>query len=466
MRRRLSDWWSARSLTLRLTIIATVVLALGLTSGAAALGVLFFHNRLDAVDANVRAESATINTLIGSGQVPDPLPVPAGQPVLAQILDSGGNPRAASPSASRLVPLLPLSEIAMHQSGQPFTTTETALGPVPFRVMVTSAHLNGQLVTVITAVPFSDVRATLAALFRTLAIAVPIVLLAAGVATWLAVSSALRPVDQLRMAADEVADTRGRTAPLLPVPPSGDELARLAETLNQMLERLHGSAEQQRAFVADAAHELRSPIAAIRAQLEVALATPTDAAEWATVASDVLEDVERVGQLADDMLLLARLDSGVSVRRQLVDVGVVLDLPAAGLWAEADEQALRRAVDNLVSNANRHARHEVAVSAEAVGGDIVVTVDDDGSGIPPDERERVFERWVRLDDARTRDQGGAGLGLAIARSVARTHGGDVTLAASPLGGLRAELRIRARTPMQGSDTGVGDAGQTPGRGAI
>jgi signal transduction histidine kinase len=199
-----------------------------------------------------------------------------------------------------------------------------------------------------------------------------------------------------------------------------------------------------RTFVADAAHELRSPIASIRAQLEVALSTPTGGPQWSEVATDVLTDVERVGQLAEDMLLLARLDSGAGPRHVRLDAREVLGLAGPPAWVDGDPRALRRAFDNLVSNAHRHARSDVEVSSEVAGGWVVVTVDDDGPGIAPTDRERVFERWLRLDDARARDAGGSGLGLAIARSVAHAHGGDVVLEESLRGGVRARLRLPAQ----------------------
>lgn len=442
---RVSRWWAHRSLTLRLTFVATVVLAVGLVSGAAGLAAFFFHDRVDAVDINVRVEAATVSSLVRSGQLPNPLPAPADQPVFAQVVGADGTVRAATPSASQVVPVLPLAVVRAHPGGHPFTTTESALGTAPLRVIVTPAELKGVPVTVITAVPFTDVRGTLAAMLRALLISVPLVLLAAGIATWLAVRSALRPVDRLREAADQVADTRGSTAPHLPVPDSGDELARLAETLNRMLERLHQATEQQRSFVADAAHELRSPIASIRAQLDVALSTAPDAREWVEVGHGVRTDVERVGRLADDLLLLARLDSGGSLQRDLVDISALLDLATPPLWVRGDPRALRRAFDNLMSNAQRHAASRVQVSAEWRDGDVVVSIDDDGPGIPAADRERVFDRWLRLDEGRARDEGGAGLGLAIARSVARSHHGDVTLAEGPLGGVRAELRVPAAT---------------------
>ncbi len=369
----LGGWWNRRSLTLRLTIVATVVLAVGLVSGAVGLATLFFHNRVNAVDLNLNTESATVTSLIRSGQLPNPLPAPAGQPVFAQVVDAAGTVRAATQSASQVMPLLPPTVLHDHQPGHPFTTTQSALGSAPLRVSITSGLLNGRSVKIVSAVPFTDVRGTLVAMLRALVIAVPLVLLAAAIATWLAISSALRPVDKLREAADQVADTRGNVAPQLPVPLSGDELARLAETLNRMLERLHRATEQQRAFVADAAHELRSPIASIRTQLDVALTTEADTEEWVQVAHDVRLDVERVGRLADDLLLLARLDTGGSLRRHRVELSALLELDASPLWVSVDEQAVRRAFDNLVSNARRHAASKVEVSGERHDGVVVVT---------------------------------------------------------------------------------------------
>lgn len=449
MSRSARQWWASRSLTLRLTLVATAVLAIGLAGGAAGLATLFFHSRVDAVDVDVRSEAATVTSLVESGQLPNPLPVPAAQPALAQVIDAAGTVLAATPSASRVLPLLPSGVLHGAHGGSPFTTTDSALGTAPLRVLVSSARLHAVPVAVVSAVPFSDVRRTLAALFRVLVIAVPVVLLAAGVATWLAVSSALRPVDELRAAADGVVDPSGRSPPQLPVPPSGDELARLAETLNRMLGRLHRAAEQQRGFVADAAHELRSPIASIRTQLDVALTTPTSAAEWAGIGRDVRSDVDRLGRLADDLLLLARLDAGSLLPHQLLDLTELIGLAGPPRWVNADPSALRRAVDNLVSNARRHAAGRVEVAASAHGDEIVVTIDDDGHGVPAGDRERVFERWLRLDDARARDDGGAGLGLPLARSIARSHGGDVTLVSSPLGGARALLRLPAARDGEG-----------------
>jgi signal transduction histidine kinase len=298
-------------------------------------------------------------------------------------------------------------------------------------------------VTVLVAIPFADVTSALDALRNVVVIVVPLVLLAAAAATWLAVGSALRPVDDMRAAADAVDVNASNTAPQLTEPPSGDELRRLGQTLNRMLRRLHVAGEQQRTFIADAAHELRSPIASVQTQLEVALATDTAPDDWPAVARDVLADVQRLSRLADDLLLLARLDSTPPRLDTAVDIGHLACPGGASILVTGDEAALSRMLENLTSNAGRYAT-QVDVHATAVGGEVVITVDDDGPGIAAAERERVFERWVRLDAGRSSDDGGSGLGLAISRSIARAHGGDITLDDSPLGGLRAAVRLPQR----------------------
>jgi signal transduction histidine kinase len=244
------------------------------------------------------------------------------------------------------------------------------------------------------------------------------------------------------------------------VPESQDEIHRLAVTLNDMLARIETARARQRAFVADAAHELRSPLTNMRTQLEVAqrLGERTD---WPTVSDDLLADTERLARLVEDLLLLARSDdpaAAEAARRAAVPVElgellagvsarypsppVVLRTPAAPCWVLGDPDALHRVVANLVDNAVRHARTRVVLAARAEGRERVVAVTDDGPGIPAADRERVFDRFTRLDDARARDAGGAGLGLAIVRELVRRHGGAVRLSdAGP--GLRAEIRLAA-----------------------
>ncbi len=213
--------------------------------------------------------------------------------------------------------------------------------------------------------------------------------------------------------------------------------------------------ERQRRFVADAAHELRSPVASIRQHAEVASAHP-DTTDVRELAQTVVTDGVRLQDLVDDLLVLAKLDeAGTPLADAEVDLDDVALAEAARLRAttdlridtvavgagrvRGDARSLERSVRNLGDNAVRHASGRVAFSVEHLDGRVLLRIDDDGPGIPAEERERVFERFERLDDARARDTGGSGLGLAIVREVVLAHGGEVTLSDSPLGGLRAEL---------------------------
>jgi signal transduction histidine kinase len=226
----------------------------------------------------------------------------------------------------------------------------------------------------------------------------------------------------------------------VPEPRSGDEVAALAVTTNETLGALEASVDRQRRFVADASHELRSPIASLRAQLEVAAAHP-----GLLDIDGAVEDVVRLQNLAVDLLLLARLDAGERPdpgRRVELDalvgeetaarhadrlpVEVRIDGPVPPVRGSRTQ--LARVLVNLLDNAQRHAAGRVRVELRAEGGDAVLEVADDGPGVPPGERERIFDRFVRLDDARARDDGGAGLGLAIVRDVVTRHGGTVQVA--------------------------------------
>jgi signal transduction histidine kinase len=266
--------------------------------------------------------------------------------------------------------------------------------------------------------------------------------------TWLVTRRALHPVEGIRREMAEITASTDLTR-RVPEPDTHDEVARLARTTNETLAALEASVERQRRFVADASHELRSPIASLRTQLEVGAAHP----ELLDVEGAV-EDTVRLQRLAADLLLLARLDAGERPAPDArVDLAELAREEAAGRAAvtvtgeEHVEVAgsrgqLARVLANLLDNARRHARTSVTVTVRTQGGrSAVVQVADDGDGVPGAERERIFERFVRLDAARSRDEGGAGLGLAIARDVAVRHGGTLTVRDSPAGGALFELRL-------------------------
>ncbi|MFI7290247.1 sensor histidine kinase [Streptomyces anulatus] len=278
----------------------------------------------------------------------------------------------------------------------------------------------------------------------------PVLLVVVAGVTWLVTRRALRPVEGIRreMAAITASEDLARR---VPEPDSRDEIARLARTTNETLTVLEASVERQRRFVADASHELRSPIASLRTQLEVAEAHP----ELLDLPGAVADTV-RLQVLAADLLLLARLDAGEKPGSATVELGALVreevsqrtgdriavgvEAPEGGAFEVSGSRGqLSRVIGNLLDNAQRHAEGSVAVSVAADGRGVRVEVRDDGAGVPEDERERIFERFVRLDDARSRDDGGAGLGLAIARDVASRHGGTLTVHRAAEGGAAFRL---------------------------
>jgi signal transduction histidine kinase len=271
------------------------------------------------------------------------------------------------------------------------------------------------------------------------------VLALVAVGVWRAVGRALRPVRRIEQGLADI--TASDLSRRVPVPDTEDEIAGLAATVNATLSRLEGAVVQQRRFVADASHELRTPLTGLRTRLELALDDPADTDLLGTMR-DALRDAERLHQIVDDLLALARLDSGVVPGREELDFGELARtevrrreprVPVAmdaepGVMVVGNRLQLVRVLVNLLANADRHAVSKVAVTVRARDGRAVLTVADDGPGIPPDERERIFDRFTRLDAARSRDAGGSGLGLPIAREIAVRHGGTLTVEPGPDGG--------------------------------
>lgn len=438
------------SLRVRLTLAATAVVAVALAAGAIALTAVLQAGRVAALDEVVRGRVATVDSLVASDSVPSTLGV--GQPgEIAQVLDADGRVLATSPTASRTLPLLDAAT-AQRLRGDDVAVSTTATGyDAAARVAVLATTYRGAPVTVVASVPLQEVRGVVRALRVALVGVVPVVSAIVGLLVWVSLGRALRPVEELRRAAADVALEGGRGT--LPVPAADDEIGALARTLDAMLARLRAAADRQRTFVADAAHELRSPLAALRATVEVTASHP-GSTTTAELAAELEPEIVRMQALVDDLLLLARVGAHPLARAD-VDLlelaerlvatlapdprrGVAVTVTGTGR-ARADVAAATRVLRNLVDNAVRHARTRVDVAV----ADGVVTVDDDGAGIGPQERDVVFERFVRLDEARERDAGGSGLGLAIARELAREMQGDVMLDDAPAGGLRAVLRLPA-----------------------
>jgi signal transduction histidine kinase len=276
----------------------------------------------------------------------------------------------------------------------------------------------------------------------------PLALIAASLGGYALAAGALRPVELLRRRAEAV--TPGEPSHL-PVPPAGDEVSRLALTLNEMLTRLHAAFEHERRFVADASHELRTPLALLRTELDLALRRPRSREELESALRSAAEETQRLSRLADDLLLIARADQGpLPIRREAVpaadlledaatrfanragSLGRELRVEATGLQLDADPLRVGQALVNLVDNALVHGAGPVELAAEERDGSVELHVRDGGAGFPDDFRPRAFDRFSRADEARGR--GGSGLGLSIVELVARAHGGDVGVRDRPSGG--------------------------------
>jgi signal transduction histidine kinase len=313
--------------------------------------------------------------------------------------------------------------------------------------------------TVTAATPVDQVARSVDALRETLLIGLPAVIAIVAAVAWVLVGRALRPVDAIRAEVDEISGSTMHRR--VPEPPNSDEIGRLARTMNAMLSRLDGTATRQRQFVSDASHELRSPVAAIRTSLEVARRN-ADRANWPAVVDTALAEESRLEALLDDLLLLAAQDENgaTAIRTESVNLTAlataearrprrvpveVLHWPADGqpLQIAAAGDELAHAVSNLVDNAARYATAVVQITLSCYDHTARIIVDDDGPGIRPDDRERVFDRFTRLDDSRARPQGGSGLGLAVVRAIVMRHHGQIRIEDSPLGGARFVVELPA-----------------------
>jgi len=308
-------------------------------------------------------------------------------------------------------------------------------------------------ITLVAENSLAEVNSTVDSITGALVVGVPILIALLAGLTWWLTGRALRPVEAIR--AEAAAITGSTIHRRVPEPSTDDEVGRLARTMNSMLDRLEETSLRQRRFVSDASHELRSPIAVIRAQLEVGLRRGDDA-DWSTVAQRVLVEDERLEQAVSELLELARTEEGPDSALTVVDLDEVVlaettrerRVPIdttrvlAGRVHGTNAQ-FGRVVANLLDNACRHANGHVAVALVGEEHDVVLTVDDDGPGIPVADRERVFERFTRLDEGRSRDAGGFGLGLAMVQAIVERHGGSVSVDDAPLGGARFVVHLPA-----------------------
>ncbi|MEO3794569.1 HAMP domain-containing sensor histidine kinase [Nonomuraea sp. B10E15] len=443
----MAPWW-ARSLRGRVTLIATAVAALVFIP-LAIVGIVVARSVIEAsVFQSTRDTAERIAAEMRGGALPAGAAIPVVDPSvdLIQVVGPNGQVLATSDAARNLPPL---SDVRPTQETQDISTTNC----LPSECV----HLSAVRVTIFADSPVvyagrrsPDVLDT-RVLDVIVLVQVAVLIALASWTTWLVTGKALRPVAIMRAELDAV--RAGDLSHRVSQPPGDDELAQLAWSVNNTLARLERSAEQQRRFASDASHELRTPIAGLRAQLESAQLYPEDT-DVESLVSGSLRDTDRLEAIITDLLLLARIGSQVDAAKEDVDLAVLVrqelatrsdKVPvqvelAEGVVVEGVRVQLGRVLTNLLDNAQRHAESRVLVTVSRADGMAVLAVENDGMEIAVQDRERIFERFTRLDAARSRDAGGTGLGLAIARDVAMAHGGRIAVE-ERAGGARFVLRL-------------------------
>jgi len=450
---------------LPLRVRLTLAFALGMAVVLAALGA-FLYVRLGAelvraMDLDLRSRAGVI---VSALEDRGPVAIDAGTKLIdpdeafAQVLDSGGR-IVDTTRAVAGAPMLP-SGFVRGMSGPTFLSRRVTGVDDPARLLAVPVGEGGHSLVVVVGAPLGDRSEALGRLLLLLAVGGPVALILSSVVGWALAGAALRPVERIRREAAAISESELDRR--LPVPRTGDELARLAETLNDMLGRLQEALEREHRFVDEASHELRTPLSILKAELDLALSRPRSAEELeATVRSSSVE-TDRLVQLAEDLLVLARTRRGqlplrreaISLRRFLTEAAAPLEKRAheAGAWIEVvapnetvriDALRTRLAVANLLDNAIRYGNGTgtIRLSAERDDGWIRIEVADRGPGFPPSFLDRAFEPFHR--GPTTGGDHGAGLGLAIVSAVAEAHGGHATAVNSETGGARVVVVLRA-----------------------
>lgn len=439
------------SVRVRTVIAAVAVVGIALVIGAVALVSTLRRNVVDNVETAARLRAADVVTLLEAGTPADALAVDDEEASLVQVLDTRGRVVASSPNIEGE------AAIGNLPAGAARTFRRLPIDDGDYRAVAVAARAPNGRFTVVVARSLEPAEDTVRAVITLLGGGLPALLMVVAATAWMVTGRALRPVEAIRQQVTNITSTELDRR--VPEPPGDDEIARLARTMNEMLARLESSRDRQQRFVSDASHELRSPIATIRHELELLLAHP-DQADIVEAATRLLAEDLRMQALVEDLLTLARSDEGTLVaNRRAVDLDdlvlaeasrlrgrgiVVVDASAVSAGQVVGDSAqLARVVRNLVDNAERHARSAVTLTVREQHGRVRVVVDDDGPGVPSGDRDRAFERFTRLDEARARTVGGYGLGLAIVRDVVGAHGGTAEIGDAPTGGARLIIELPA-----------------------
>ena len=437
----------------RVTGLASLFVLLVSAIGSVILVLAISHSLSNSLISSAQQDAAAINAQLGRGVSPAAAATTGRHDVVVQLLAPDGTVIASDHPQRLSVPLL--TEPGVRQS-QIVPDTHDKFTVVARRA--SPGHQVGLIVVGRSTEQRDETRAETAGV---LAVSVPVTVAALAWIIWFSVGRALRPVEVMREQAGQI--TAAHLPDRLAIPEGHDEIPRLARTLNEMLDRIEEGQRLQRQFVSDASHELRSPLAVIRQAAEISQSHP-DRVSTAQLAADVLAESARLESLVTALLTLARLETGADAPFEPVDLDdlvftevvrqraltdVTFDVSAVGAGRTTGNPVLLgQVVSNLLDNAARHATGTVTVSLQQRGGQASLAIEDDGSGIAPPDRARIFERFVRLDEARARDDGGSGLGLAIVASIVHAHGGSVQVTEGSAGGARFEVRL----PMAAGDS--------------
>ncbi|HEY7626097.1 MAG TPA: HAMP domain-containing sensor histidine kinase [Ilumatobacteraceae bacterium] len=445
--RRVTD-----SVRVRVTVLATVLVAVVLVVGAliltAAVERRLVSDREHAAEAAVGATVQQVQEGVPfTAILPGPFAEGAGVGIF--------NVETGAPVAGGAGPI---GTVRVLPGNAEAGTRDIVFisGPNPQDVTYRTTTVGGGQYLVVGVASLAEVRRSIHTLWSELRLGIPLIVLVVALVAWFLAGRALRPVELMRRQVENISGSTLQHR--VREPRSHDEVARLARTMNSMLSRLQSSRDHERQFLSDASHELRSPLASMRAQLETG--------EWPDHAADVRAEANRLAHIVDDLVDLAKADEAAPPNTETDLDEVVLEEVAAiapsvtvpihtarvgAARLIGDRPALARMVRNLVENAGRHAATAVDISLVNADGAIKLVVDDDGEGVRESDRERIFERFTRTDSSRSRDTGGVGLGLAVVRATARRHGGDVTCTRSPDGGARFTVTLMGVGVESGDD---------------
>jgi len=450
--------WKSTTVRFRITLIAAVAVGLVLTASSVGLVLVQRAQLLNNFDTALEQRADQLETSLSSGDFSLAVTNSNSDDSAIQVVRTSGFVLTATNNLSGRPAVAdpPIGgQGQVIRSFEDLPLRENTYRVLSRRVVTPSGPM---ILHVIESI--DDLRDTLRLLVSALVASVPVVVLVMTALVWILVGRTLRPVELIRAEVDAVSDTN--TARRVPVSEHDDEISRLARTMNGMLDRLSAANRRQQRFIADASHELRSPLTRIRTQLEVDRAHP-DHADLVVSHRQVLEETIALQELVNDLLYLAGTDAMVpglcrrptdiddllleEVRSVRITSDINVDIRGvSAAHSNVDPRQIKRAIRNLLDNATRHAATSVVVELSESGRGIELTVTDDGPGVPNTDIEMVFERFARTDEARARDAGGTGLGLAISREIAQRHGGTLVVDPGWPDGARFVLNLPSVSP--------------------